>query len=76
MLKDKFMSINYAPNITTPIIIFHGKKDKIVKYEEGVKLYNSIKAKKKFISDNNLGHVQFDPEFIIKEYNKFNRIKN
>ena len=34
MLKDKFMSINYAPNITTPIIIFHGKKDKIVKYEE------------------------------------------
>jgi uncharacterized protein len=76
MLKDKFMSINYAPNITTPVIIFHGKKDKIVRYEEGVKLYNSINAKKKFISDDNLGHVQFDPEFVIKEYNNFNKINN
>ena len=76
MLKDKFMSINFAPNITTPIIIFHGQKDKIVRYEEGVKLYNSINAKKKFISDDNLGHVQFDPEFVIKEYNKFNKINN
>ena len=72
LLKDKFESIKYAPKIKTPTIIFHGKKDNVVSYKEGQKLFNSLNIKKDLIFDDNLGHVDFDPNFVINEIERFN----
>ncbi len=73
LLKDKFESVKYSPKIKTPTIIFHGKKDSVVSFKEGKKLFESIKAVKDFILDENLGHVEFDPSFVLEEITNFQK---
>jgi len=71
LLKDRFDSYKYAPYITAPILIFHGKNDIIVPYQEGKLLYSYFKNHKKFITFKNAGHIDFDYDVIIKEIKKF-----
>jgi hypothetical protein len=71
MLKDKFESIKYISEISSPILIFHGKKDRVIKISESEKLIKKITAKNKLVIDENLGHVDFKADFIVKEFNKF-----
>lgn len=73
LLKDKFESIKYAPKVNTPILFFHGKKDRVVNYKEGQKLFAAVSSRKKFITDKQLGHVQFDPKIVLKELNIFRK---
>ncbi len=40
LLKDKFETIKKIKNLRSPILIMHGKKDKIVPFEMGQKIYN------------------------------------
>jgi len=41
--QNSFKSIEALKNIRLPAIIFHGTKDKIVPYEQGLELYNNLK---------------------------------
>lgn len=71
LLKDKFKSIEFAPKITSPVLIMHGTKDKIVPYSEGKKLFEAVKSKKKFVTVDGAGHLYFGDEFIAEEIGKF-----
>ena len=39
LLRDKYESINKIKNIKSPILIMHGKRDKIVPFKMGLKIY-------------------------------------
>ena len=46
ILKDRYDSIGKIKNITTPILIMHGKKDNIVPQKMGVELYEKANQPK------------------------------
>ena len=46
ILKDKYDSIGKIKNITTPILIMHGKKDNIVPQKMGLELYEKANQPK------------------------------
>lgn len=71
LLRDKFDSIKLTSKISSPVLIIHGKKDEVVPYEEGQKLYNAIKGKKRFITVEEAGHVSFDDDFVVREVSRF-----
>ncbi len=71
LLKDKFNSIAFAPEISSPVLIFHGTADDVVRFEEGQKLYHAIKSPKKFIEIQGAGHLDFPGEFLAEETKKF-----
>ena len=75
LIKDKFESLKVAPKITSPILIIHGTNDKVVAYDEGEKLYRSINSKKKLITVDGAGHLDFSEAFLLKEMQKFLRDK-
>ena len=46
LLKDRYESINKIKNINIPILVMHGKKDRIVPFEMGNKIYDSANSPK------------------------------
>ena len=46
LLKDKYESINKIRNIHSPILIMHGKQDKIVPFKMGKKMYDLANSPK------------------------------
>jgi fermentation-respiration switch protein FrsA (DUF1100 family) len=71
MLKDKFESIKYAPEITSPTLIFHGTADQIVDYSEGKKLFDAISSPKELITVEGAQHVDFKGEFLLEKIKEF-----
>jgi len=43
LLRYKLYSYQYIDKIESPVVIFHGTKDKIVRYKSGIKLYEVVK---------------------------------
>ena len=56
LLKDKYPSMNLLEKINTPLYIGHGKKDKVIPYEQGLKLFEKGKHPKTFFSSDNADH--------------------
>lgn len=71
LLKDKFNSLSQVDKISSPILIFHGLKDKVVDYSEAKELYHKISSPKKLLSDQFAGHVDFKTSFILDELKNF-----
>ena len=46
LLKDRYESIKKIKNIHIPVLVMHGKKDSIVPFEMGEKIYNSANSPK------------------------------
>ncbi len=63
LLKDKYETKKKINNIKFPILVMHGKKDKIVPFYMGEKIYSLANEKKtKYFTEND-GHIM---EFNIK----------
>ncbi len=71
ILKDTFDSAKFASEISSPTLIIHGTADNIVPFTEGKKLFDLIKAPKKFIEVQGAGHLGFSAEFLADEVEKF-----
>jgi hypothetical protein len=71
LLKDKFESIKFAPEISSPTLIFHGTADQVVDYSEGKKLFDAISAPKKLITGEGVQHVDFEEEFLLEKIKEF-----
>tara|TARA_B100000029_G_scaffold21521_1_gene21753 strand:+ start:1365 stop:2177 length:813 start_codon:yes stop_codon:yes gene_type:complete len=66
LLKDKFESSKKIINVKIPILIIHGKVDKIVPYEMGKKMYELANEPKFFYSQEYGDHmVDFDEKLLL-----------
>ena len=66
LLKDKFESHNKINKISVPILIIHGKVDKIVPYSMGKKMYELARQPKFFYSQEYGDHmVEYDKELLL-----------
>ena len=66
LLKDKFESYKKLNNISVPILIMHGKVDKIVPYGMGKKMYELANEPKFFYSQEYGDHmVEYDEKLLL-----------
>ena len=71
LLKDKYESKNKIKNIKFPILVMHGKKDKIIPFYMGEAIYNlANKPKFKYFPDNDDHMMDFD-ENLVNEISSF-----
>lgn len=71
LLKDKYESKNKIKNIKFPVLVMHGKKDKIIPFYMGEAIYNlANKPKFKYFSDNDDHIMDFD-ENLVNEISSF-----
>ena len=65
LLKDKYESLKKLHKITCPILVMHGKKDKIVPFEMGVQMFqNSNSPKYKYFNNSDDHMMDFNFELI------------
>ena len=66
LLKDKFESYKKISNVFSPILIMHGKVDKIVPYKMGKKIYELANEPKFFYSQEYGDHMlEYDEKLLI-----------
>ena len=71
MLKDKYESNKKIKNIKSPILIMHGKKDKIVPFHMGKKMYElANEPKYSYFSEYDDHMMEYDENLlnIIKKF--------
>jgi len=65
LLKDKYESYKKITNISVPVLIMHGKVDKIVHYDMGKKMYELANEPKFFYSQEYGDHmVEYDEKLL------------
>ena len=66
LLKDKFESYKKINNVFIPVLIMHGKVDKIVPYDMGKKMYELANEPKFFYSQEYGDHmVEYDEKLLL-----------
>jgi len=65
LLTERFDSLAKVSEIRVPVLVTHGTEDRVVPYAMGEKLYDAIRAPKKFLrvegaSHHNLSYVGFE----------------
>ena len=66
LLKDKFESHKKIKNVFVPVLIMHGKVDKIVPYDMGKKMYELANEPKFFYSQEYGDHmVEYDEKLLL-----------
>ena len=66
LLKDKFESNKKITNISIPLLIIHGKVDKIVPYEMGKRMYELANEPKFFYTQEYGDHmVEYDEKLLL-----------
>ena len=71
LLKDKFESYKKINNIFIPVLIMHGKVDKIVPYDMGKKMYELANEPKFFYSQEYGDHMIEYDEKLLSALKKF-----
>ena len=71
LLKDKYDSEKKIKNIKTPILIMHGKKDNIVPFYMGKKLFEIANKPKKFLQIEEDDHMLSFNENLLFEIKNF-----
>ena len=71
LLKDKFESYKKINNIFVPVLIMHGKVDKIVPYDMGKKMYELANEPKFFYSQDYGDHMIEYDEKLLSALKKF-----
>ena len=71
LLKDKYNSEKKIKNIKTPILIMHGKKDNIVPFYMGKKLFEIANQPKKFLQIEEDDHMLSFKDSLLLEIENF-----
>ena len=75
ILKDRYDSIGKIKNITTPILIMHGKKDNIVPQKMGLELFEIANNPKfSYFPDNDDHMMEYNDELLFKIKNFINKL--
>ena len=70
LLKDKFESYKKITNISVPVLVMHGKVDKIVPFAMGKKMYELANEPKFFFQEYGDHMMEYD-EKLLKVLKKF-----
>ncbi len=60
---DSFNNIGKVEYITSPVLIIHGSKDRVIPHEMGVEIYNKLKTEKKLVTIVGAGHNNISSNF-------------
>ena len=71
LLKDRYETVKKLKNINSPILVMHGKKDKIVPFVMGKKVYENANAPKFSYFPDNDDHMMDYNEDLLKTLNTF-----
>ena len=71
LLKDKYESINKIKNIHIPVLVMHGKKDSIVPFEMGKKIYTSANSPKFYYFSEYDDHMIDYNKLLIEKLKSF-----
>tara|TARA_B100002051_G_scaffold6015_1_gene5054 strand:+ start:341 stop:1135 length:795 start_codon:yes stop_codon:yes gene_type:complete len=71
LLKDRYETLDKLKNIKIPILVMHGKKDKIVPFAMGKKVYENANAPKFSYFPDNDDHMMDYNEDLLKTLNDF-----
>ena len=71
LLKDKYNSEKKIKNINIPILIMHGKKDHIIPFHMGKKLFETANLPKQFLVIASDDHMLTFDDKLISEIKKF-----
>ena len=71
LLKDKYENKNKIKNLKSPILVLHGKKDKIVPFHMGEKVFREANEPKFSYFPEYDDHMMEYNESLIKELDKF-----
>ncbi len=71
LLKDKYNSEKKIKNINIPILIMHGKKDQIIPFHMGKKLFETANLPKEFLSIDDDDHMLTFNDKLLLEIKKF-----
>jgi fermentation-respiration switch protein FrsA (DUF1100 family) len=68
LLRDRYPSLSFAPNVTCPVLVIAGDSDSIIPIADSRRLYAAFTAKKRFVeipgADHNDGALFDGPELI------------
>ena len=71
LLKDKFNSIEKLNMSKAPLLVMHGKKDKIVPFSMGKKMYSEYKSQKYSYFEENDDHMMDFNENLVRSLRLF-----
>ena len=71
LLKDRYETIKKLENINSPILIMHGKKDKIVPFHMGKKVFEKANEPKFSYFPENDDHMMEYNKDLLKNLSKF-----
>ena len=71
LLKDKYVSKNKIKNIKSPVLVMHGKEDKIVPFYMGKKIYDLANEPKFKYFTNHDDHMMNFDENLVNEIHLF-----
>ncbi|MDR3501709.1 MAG: alpha/beta hydrolase [Legionella sp.] len=62
---DKYNSLARIHNVKSPVLILHGKQDKLIPFEQGLTLFNQANEPKTFVALDDKDHNNlWDPHFV------------
>ena len=71
LLKDRYETVKKLKNIKIPILVMHGKKDKIVPFHMGQKVFEKANEPKFYYFPEEDDHMMEYNENLLKALNKF-----
>ena len=71
LLKDKYETLKKLKNINIPILVMHGKKDKIIPFHMGKKIYDSANEPKFFYFSKEDDHMMDYNDDLLKSLSNF-----
>lgn len=60
---DSFDNLSKAPHLIAPVLVVHGTADTIIPWAMGKKVFDEIKAEKKFVSIESAGHNDLSTQY-------------
>ncbi len=71
LLKDTYMSVKAVRDVSSPVLILHGKNDGLVSYKSGQKLYEEANEPKKIVvfeQGNHINLYDLGAHKVIRDY--------
>ena len=74
LMNHNFSSVEYIGDVTSPVLIVHGTNDKVIPHSHTEALYPLVKSEKKkkvLYEDPEIGHSNFNPSELMKQFIDF-----